>query len=616
MKSIISLTKKVFIDLYRNFWALLVYNLILAVLNLFLLTPFLAWATSFMASSRGRLSVTNGEVFSFLLSPSGVLFVLIVGSLTVIILYIKHAGMMLIAWQSAAGRHMNTRQAFWAVMRKLPGLIILGSYHVAAHVILMAPFAIIGAIVYHLVFSSMRIYFLFLANAAVRYLGIIAALLLAAIIITIHGAVYLHWVFSLPALLIDNLSASSALTYTHKLLKGTRKRIGIVVFLFWIVTFILPVALGRGFHSIGGMVFARLTVEHRFIIPIIIAIMTAYIVLSFVGEFLSVAINSLTITHLYIGLRNIKDVTKNKQKLFQTVRQPLKNDASGRLSRKQIMTFLVIAVILSMAASATILANFDLHDKVTITAHRGSSFSAPENTLSAIQNAIEHGADYAEIDVRLTADNVVVLLHDRDLFRVAGVKKNLADLAYDQISSLDIGSWFSPEFRSERIPLLEDAVTFSRGRIKLSIELKVSDSPKRLVEEVVDILHKHYAVSECYICSANIKALKYIRELDPGIRIGLIVSQSIGQVTFLDVDFLSVSSMLVKPGLIDAAHAEGKDIYVWTVNKPQQMAKFIDLGVDNIITDVPDVARNLLNERAAMSKQELLFLKVRDWFLR
>jgi glycerophosphoryl diester phosphodiesterase len=87
-------------------------------------------------------------------------------------------------------------------------------------------------------------------------------------------------------------------------------------------------------------------------------------------------------------------------------------------------------------------------------------------------------------------------------------------------------------------------------------------------------------------------------------------------VTALNVDFLSVSSRLATPGLIGAAHAAGKEVHVWTVDKPRQMARFIDLGVDNLITDMPSVARSLLDERAAMSDEKLLFIKVRSGFLR
>jgi len=631
MKWLFDLIGTVLQDLHRNLWALLLYHAIFVLLSLFLLTPLLSW----VASSSGRLSINNGEVLSFLLSPRGVLFILLVGSVKVVTLYVKHAGMMLIAWESIAGRPMSALRAFWEVMQRLPGLTLLGCYHVAAHVILLAPFAILGTLVYRFAFSSMRMYFLFLESAAARWIALAVALLLAAAIIVIHGAVYLHWVFSLPALLVGDRSAASGLTYTHDPVREMKRRIGVVVFSFWMVIILLPFALAQGFHSVGGKVFTRLPEEHRLVMPVVLMLMAGYLATSFIGEFLTVAVNSLTITRLYAGLRQTRGAKKGDSVLVRTeasqqerreeeaeyplssgVAEPVAPYSPRHPHPRQIVAFMILAAVVSLATAATILSDFDLHENVKITAHRGGSFSAPENTLAAIHSAVEEGADYAEVDVRLTADGYAVLLHDKDLFRVAGVKKSLSELTYEQIKTLDAGSWFAPQFRDERIPLLSDVVAFSAGRIKLNIELKTNGAPRRLAEQVVQILHEHEAVSECVVSSASIEALEHLRNLDPSIRTGCVISQSIGEVTALNVDFLSVSSCLATPGLIGAAHAAGKEVHVWTVEKPRQMARFIDIGVDNLITDVPSVARSVLDERAAMSTEELLFMKVRSWFLR
>ncbi len=622
-------------DLHRSLWALLLYDAVFALLSFLLLTPLLSWAASFTVSSSGRLSITNGEVLAFLVAPRGILFVLLVGSLTVVTLYVKHAGMMLIAWEGIMGRSMSTVRAFQAVVRRLPGLTVLGSYHVAAHVILLLPVAVLGALIYRFALSSMRVYFLFLENAAVRWTGLAAAVLLLVAIVVLHGAVYLHWVFSLPALLVEDLSPASALAYTHGLLKGTRRRIGAVVLLLWTATILLPFALGQGFHLLGGSVFARLPAEHRLVMPVVLMLMAGYLAASFLGEFVTVAVSSLTIARLYAGLRRVRGADAQEPAAIplaaaqqesaegrpgptraHRVVARLTSYLSGRPHPGLIVAVVILVAVVSVATAAAILSSFELRDSVRITAHRGSSFGAPENTMAALRRAVEDGADYAELDVRLTADGHAVLLHDRDLFRVAGVKRNLSELTYEQIRTLDVGSWFAPGFRNERIPLLSEAVAFSVGKIRLNIELKVEGPPRRLAERVVAILHEHEAVSNCVVSSANIEALEHVRDLDPSIRRGYILAQSIGEVAALDVDFLSVSSRLVTPGLIDAARAAGKQVHVWTVNTPRQMTRLIDLGVHNIITDVPVLARALLEERAAMSNQELLFVKVRSWFLR
>ncbi|HON90756.1 MAG TPA: glycerophosphodiester phosphodiesterase [Sedimentisphaerales bacterium] len=607
MKWLRDLVGRIVLDLQRNLWSLLLYDAIFAGLNFFLLMPLLSWAVSFMASSSGRLSVNNAELLSFLFSLRGILFILVVGSLTAVILHVKHAGMILIVWETRTGRAMGAPQAFREVIRRLPQLAALGSYHVVAHAVALAPFAILGTVVYRLVFSSMPVYFLFIENPAARGIGLIGVLLLVALFVALHGVVYLHWVLSLPAVLVDDLSPGAAPAHIRGLLKGTKWRTGVVVLVFWSGMVLSPLVLAEAFYWLGGSVFTRLPSEHRLVMPVVLTLMGGYLTASFFGEFVTVAFNSVMVTHVYDDLRVVCG--------SGTVKVPTRHPQRP-VHRRRIAAFLVLTAMASLAVAATILSGFDFQDNVRITAHRGSSSSAPENTLAAIHRAIEDGADYAEVDVRLTADGLAVLMHDRDLFRVAGVKKNVAELSYEELRTLDVGSWFSPRFRGERVPLLSEVVAVCKGQIRLNIEIKPGAPPRQIAERVVRILHDQDAVGECVVSSASIDILEQVRSLDPGIRIGYIIAHSVGRVTSLDVDFISVSSRLATPGLVDAARAAGKEVHVWTVNRPRQMAALIDLGVDNLITDLPLEARALLDERAAMSRDELLFVKIRHWFLR
>src|SRR5262249_16768482 len=104
---------------------------------------------------------------------------------------------------------------------------------------------------------------------------------------------------------------------------------------------------------------------------------------------------------------------------------------------------------------------------VQVTAHRGHARAAPENTLSAIRKALESGAHSAEVDGEQAADGVIVLLHDRDLKRVAGDSRRLDELSLDEVRKLDVGSWFDPAFTGERVPTLAEAIGLCRGRIKM-----------------------------------------------------------------------------------------------------------------------------------------------------
>ncbi len=129
-----------------------------------------------------------------------------------------------------------------------------------------------------------------------------------------------------------------------------------------------------------------------------------------------------------------------------------------------------------------------------ISAHRGFSTAAPENTLPALEAARRAGADVAEIDVRLTRDGQVVLMHDRSVERTTNGAGLVKDLTLAEIKALDAGSWFDPRFRGEHVPTLAEVLEWSGGRLGLLIELK--NYPYRelpLVERTIDLIEAHHA---------------------------------------------------------------------------------------------------------------------------
>jgi glycerophosphoryl diester phosphodiesterase len=253
---------------------------------------------------------------------------------------------------------------------------------------------------------------------------------------------------------------------------------------------------------------------------------------------------------------------------------------------------------------------------VYVTAHRGSSRAAPENSLSAIEKAIEHGADYAEIDVQEAGDGTIVVLHDVDLQRVAGVPSRVWELGYDEIGALDAGSWFAPEFAGERIPTLEEMLEQGKGRIRFNIELKFHGREQRFVERVVEIIEAAELESQCVLTSLDFDGLMQVRRLEPELQIGFIVSASVGDIRSLPVDFLSLQATNLSKSLVRDLHARDRDVHVWSVNDPNLAARMISMGADNIITDEPAMIRALIDERNALSPAEKLLFKFHALFMR
>src|SRR5262249_58570925 len=135
-----------------------------------------------------------------------------------------------------------------------------------------------------------------------------------------------------------------------------------------------------------------------------------------------------------------------------------------------------VAVVAGLAVlSANLWRGVRVDRVASVTAHRGSSRDAPENTLAAIRKAIEQGADYAEIDIHLTADGVPVLLHDEDLQRLAGVARRPDELTLAELQRIDVGSRFSHAFAGEAGPTPAEVIDSTRGRSRPNIQLKPTE---------------------------------------------------------------------------------------------------------------------------------------------
>ena len=245
-----------------------------------------------------------------------------------------------------------------------------------------------------------------------------------------------------------------------------------------------------------------------------------------------------------------------------------------------------------------------------ITAHRGSSSGAPENTMAALEKAVEEMADRAEIDVQETADGVIVLCHDTSLKRVAGVNKKVSDLTLEQIKKLDVGSWFSSEYQGEQIPTLEEVMEYAKGKIDLNIEIKNLGNSSGLPEKVIELVEKHEMQEQCVITSTNRFYLKRVKVVNPEIRTGYIISAAYGNFYSDEfIDLISIRSSFVTERMIESAHEAGKAVHAWTVNGKVEMERLKQLGVDDMITDRPVLAREILyGEEAKANLLEYLRL--------
>lgn len=231
--------------------------------------------------------------------------------------------------------------------------------------------------------------------------------------------------------------------------------------------------------------------------------------------------------------------------------------------------------------------NIEYARTTEVTAHRGASVDYPENTMSAFAGASELGADWIELDVQQTKDGRIIVIHDTNFRRTAGVNRNTWELTYDEVSRLDAGSFFGEEFAGERIPLLEEVVEFARENlIKLNIELKPTGHETDFEKAVVDIVTEHDFLEQCVITSQVYRVLENVKYYNPDAVTVYVMSLAYGDITALEAaDHFSVEAANVTENLVTRVHMEGKQLYAWTVNTETSIRKMVELNVDNVITD-------------------------------
>ncbi len=270
----------------------------------------------------------------------------------------------------------------------------------------------------------------------------------------------------------------------------------------------------------------------------------------------------------------------------------------------------IVLVIVNIASVYQVLRNgaFSVEDNLFgtyITSHRGASKDAPENTIPALVLAIEQMADYAEIDVQETRDGTVVLMHDLSLHRTTGNDVLVSDVTIEEIRNLEAGAWFSSEYSGIGVPTLEEVFELCKGQIVLNIELKVSRSKEQnqsLVTKVVELINEYDMENQCVISAASLPMLEMVKEADGEIRTGYILAFAYGDyLTKEYVDFFSIRYSFITERLVRRVHAEGKEVHAWTVNTETELERMKQLGVDNIITDRPLLAREVLNREAVGS---------------
>ncbi len=233
---------------------------------------------------------------------------------------------------------------------------------------------------------------------------------------------------------------------------------------------------------------------------------------------------------------------------------------------------------------------------VKVSLHRGALKYAPENTLPAFEKAIELGADFVEFDIRPSSDGVYYLLHDGKLDRTTDGKGPINQLSSKEIDQLDAGSWFSPRFKGERVPTLEQFLERVAGRIGLYVDAK-----EIVAEDLIEALRKHKSLDSAVVYG-DVDFLVRLKELEPSIKT-LAPLSSLEEIDpilkRLKTDAFDCSWDALSKELIDRCHQKGVMVFSDAMGQHENLEDYlqaIEWGIDLIQTDHPDRVREAIRE--------------------
>ncbi len=247
---------------------------------------------------------------------------------------------------------------------------------------------------------------------------------------------------------------------------------------------------------------------------------------------------------------------------------------------------------------------FKQFQKPLIIGHRGACAHAPENTIASFKLAIEHQADFIELDAKLSLDGEVVVIHDQTVDRTTNGSGTVNQLTLAQLKELDAGGKFDSKFTGEKIPTLDEVFKAVGKEILINVELtNYSSQRDNLIPKVAELVKSNGMQERVLFSSFMPGNLKWMHKLLPDAPVALLCLEGFAGSFSRSVFCKGISPNIIHPYLADVnetyvsrEHKRGRRVHTWTVNDPEDVARMIKAGVDGIFTDDPLASRKIMEE--------------------
>ena len=584
-------------DLRRSWRSLAATDLAYALLAFAVLMP----ATSGLlyalrAGTSSRVMADLDIAFFFLTTPAGIATLVLGATLIAAIIALQAACLMAIGLGSAQGLALNATGALRFGAARALNILLLAAHMVLRVLAGLVPFVLAAGLTYMALLRDFDINY-YLARRPPQFwiaAGILALLAIGLALLTARTVS--RWALAMPLVIFEDVKPRQALAESARRAVGSHALI-LATLAAWAAISVLLVAAASGaFYWTGRIVAPQLAGSLTLLLLFFAALVLIGFLLTLAVGIVNSSMFSLLITRLYLHIGGARSSASTLASYMTT--GPWRPSARARTA--------IVAVLLLAAVGAGLfgfLANRNVRPALVI-AHRGSSATAPENTLAAFRLAADQHSDFVELDVQESSDGQVLVVHDSDLMKVGGNSARIWDTDAATLRTVDVGSFMDRRYSAERLPLLAEALAECKGRCRVIVELKSYGHDQQLEERVAAIVEEAGMVDDCVFMSLDHDMVRRMKALRPSWRVGLLVAKAIGDLTELNADFLAVEARMATRSFVRRAHRAGQDVYIWTTNDPAWMLVGLSHGVDGLITDRPDLAHEVIDRRARMSEPQ------------
>lgn len=591
-------------NIARNFNTLLTFELMYRVLGLVVIFPITKLFFHLSIRLSGRSYISNATFLDYLLTPSTMIILLLLILLLSVYITIELVFLSIIFEYGHQHKKIKFKELFTTGMRILYETV--STYRLR----MIGPAFLFFIIVelFHVVGIASTINLpVVIVNQIDSSIWFILAFIVFVFVVIIF---FTETVFHIHFYVIEKLPTRTALFESKKLLKGKRFR---MMFEFILLNLFLNAILYI-FYIIVVFVIGWLVTLIKgqlFTLSLILSIFySIYSVVGFLATITLIPINYALINSWYHS-------KKASEVLLESLNRKKTKQPRIRMNRRLkygVIVALLVVFAINIFNVFTLLATpktqLELLNVAEIVAHRGASFDAPENTIKAIELAIEQGADAVEVDVRESRENIPILFHDTTTSRTTNdqISRVIANMTLDQIKELDAGSWFDSDFSGEQVPTLEEALLVMQGRVRIFIELKVDTDS--INNSVLELIETYDLTQDVVIMSFKKDQLIKIKTLKPEMQTLLLLSSFYGDMNLLvkdeRIDMFGFSEILFNenPIYVELIHQNSKKIYAYTINDENTISDVVNKDADGIITDRPIPAKVIAYSR---NTSDLLF---------